>query len=206
MKRSNPILNVLTAIFASIGGCAAVLSCFIIFHAVSAGESGPPDSNVSVETALIQSESVSPETIPIQRSSQSEDPSPLILPSEETQDMAVPTGAETIDVREDGPQTVEAYQPETTVDSIPLKYYQALNRANAYSDTMHMSKADIYDQLVSAYGDNFSADAAQYAVDHLTNVWEPEEQEPVPTAQDSAETGQSEEEPGIDMTGTDNAS
>lgn len=206
MKRLNPILNVLTAIFASIGGCAAVLSCFIIFHAVSVGESDPPDSNISVETALIQSESALPETVPIQRSSQSEDPSTLILPSEETQDMAVPTGAETIDVREDGPQTVEAYQPETTVDSIPLKYYQALNRANAYSDTMHMSKTDIYDQLVSAYGDNFSADAAQYAVDHLTNVWEPEEQELVPTAQDSAETGQSEEEPGIDMTGTDNAS
>lgn len=112
----------------------------------------------------------------------------MILPSEETQSLAVPTGTETIDAREDEPQTLEVYQPETTVHSIPLKYYQALNRANAFSDTMHMSKADIYDQLISAYGDNFSADAAQYAVDHLMNVWEPEVQEPVPTtAQDSAE-------------------
>ena len=111
----------------------------------------------------------------------------MILPSEETQSLAETTGTETIDAREDEPQTLEVYQPETTVNSIPLKYYQALNRANAFSNTMHMSKADIYDQIISAYGDNFSADAAQYAVDHLTNVWEPEEQEPVPTAQDSAE-------------------
>ena len=111
----------------------------------------------------------------------------MILPSEETQSLAETTGTETIDARENEPQTLEVYQPETTVNSIPLKYYQALNRANAFSNTMHMSKADIYDQIISAYGDNFSADAAQYAVDHLTNVWEPEEQEPVPTAQDSAE-------------------
>ena len=58
-----------------------------------------------------------------------------------------------------------------------------------------MPKADIYEQLISAYGDYFPADAAQYAVDHLTNVWEPEEPEPVPTAQDNAEMASS------DMTG-----
>ncbi len=30
---------------------------------------------------------------------------------------------------------------------------------------MHMSKAGIYDQLTSEYGEGFEADAAQYAID-----------------------------------------
>lgn len=32
---------------------------------------------------------------------------------------------------------------------------------------MHMSKAAIYDQLVSEYGEQFSEEAAQYAMDNL---------------------------------------
>ena len=197
MKKSNPILNVLTAILASVGGCTAVLSSFIIFHAVFIGEFGVPDNkSVTRETALIQSGSVPQETASIQSSSLPEGFSlPLLLP-EEILSMAAPAATDTTDIVDHAEsQPLEAYQTETEVDSIPLKYYQALNRANAYSDTLHMPKADIYEQLVSAYGDYFPADAAQYAVDHLTNVWEQEEPEPVPAAQDSAEMASS------DMTG-----
>ena len=43
----------------------------------------------------------------------------------------------------------------------------ALAKAKVYSDTMYMSKQGIYDQLTSDYGEQFPADAAQYAVDHL---------------------------------------
>jgi hypothetical protein len=32
---------------------------------------------------------------------------------------------------------------------------------------MHVSKAGLYDQLVSEYGENFSEEAAQYAVDNV---------------------------------------
>ena len=32
---------------------------------------------------------------------------------------------------------------------------------------MHMSKAGLYDQLTSEYGEKFSAEAAQYAIDNL---------------------------------------
>ena len=193
MKKSNPILNVLTAILASVGGCTAVLSSFIIFHAVFIGEFGVPDNkSVTRETALIQSGSVPQETASIQSSSLPEGFSlPLLLP-EEIPGMTAPAATDTTDVVDHAEsQPLEAYQAETEVDSIPLKYYQALNRANAYSDTLHMPKADIYEQLISAYGDYFPADAAQYAVDHLTNVWEPEEPEPVPTAQDNTEMASS---------------
>ena len=36
---------------------------------------------------------------------------------------------------------------------------------------MHMSKAGIYDQLTSEYGEQFSAEAAQYAIDNVTADW-----------------------------------
>ena len=40
-------------------------------------------------------------------------------------------------------------------------------KAKDYSDTMHMSKRGIYDQLTSEYGEKFTDEEAQYAVDHL---------------------------------------
>lgn len=43
----------------------------------------------------------------------------------------------------------------------------ALTKAKSYSDNMHMSKAKIYDQLTSEYGEGFSAEDAQYAIDNL---------------------------------------
>lgn len=65
-------------------------------------------------------------------------------------------------------QTSNSGQPTTkAADDIPTEYRSALNRAKTYSDMMHMSKQGIYDQLISEYGDKFSVDAAQYAVDNL---------------------------------------
>lgn len=43
----------------------------------------------------------------------------------------------------------------------------ALAKAESYSSMMHMSKAAIYDQLTSSYGEGFPAESAQYAVNHL---------------------------------------
>lgn len=42
-----------------------------------------------------------------------------------------------------------------------------LKSAQTYSDTMHMSKQGIYDQLTSDAGDKFTQDQADYAVSHL---------------------------------------
>ena len=36
-----------------------------------------------------------------------------------------------------------------------------------YGKVMNMSKKAIYDQLISDYGEKFTKDEAQYAVDHL---------------------------------------
>lgn len=43
----------------------------------------------------------------------------------------------------------------------------ALKKAESYSKTMHMSKKGIYKQLTSEYGEGFTAEEAQYAIDHL---------------------------------------
>lgn len=51
--------------------------------------------------------------------------------------------------------------------SVPKEYRNALEKAKSYSDMMHMSKQGIYDQLISEYGEKFTAEEAQYAIDNL---------------------------------------
>ena len=52
-----------------------------------------------------------------------------------------------------------------------LEYKNALKTANTYSSLQHMSKQGIYDQLTSEYGEAFPADAAKYAIEHMTADW-----------------------------------
>lgn len=57
---------------------------------------------------------------------------------------------------------------ETKEDtSVPKEYRNALRSAKTYSDMMHMSKQGIYDQLTSEYGEKFTPEEAQYAIDNI---------------------------------------
>lgn len=56
--------------------------------------------------------------------------------------------------------------PEDEPD-VPTEYKSALSKAKSYSETMFMSKQGLYDQLTAEYGEQFSAEAAQYAIDNL---------------------------------------
>ncbi len=47
----------------------------------------------------------------------------------------------------------------------------ALVKAESYSENMHMSKLGIYDQLISEYGEQFTEEEAQYAVDNINADW-----------------------------------
>ena len=69
------------------------------------------------------------------------------------------------------PQPTATPTPRPTADPLPREYRNALVKAQLYVDTMHMSKARLYDQLTSPYGEGFSAEAAQYAVDHVKADW-----------------------------------
>ena len=55
--------------------------------------------------------------------------------------------------------------------NVPTEYKSALRSAKTYSEMMHMSKQGIYDQLTSEYGDKFSAEEAQYAIDNIQADW-----------------------------------
>ena len=56
-------------------------------------------------------------------------------------------------------------------EKVPTEYKSALKKAKSYSDIMNMSKAGIYNQLTSEYGEKFSAEAAQYAIDNVEIDW-----------------------------------
>lgn len=60
--------------------------------------------------------------------------------------------------------------PEPT-PNVPTEYKSALNKATSYANNMNMSKQGVYDQLVSEYGEKFSAEAAQYAIDNVKADW-----------------------------------
>ena len=60
--------------------------------------------------------------------------------------------------------------PETEIN-VPTEYKSALKKAESYSNTMHMSKAGVYDQLISEYGEKFTPEEAQYAVDNVQADW-----------------------------------
>lgn len=60
---------------------------------------------------------------------------------------------------------------EESGEDVPTEYKSALTSAESYSDTMHMSKAAIFDQLTSEVADQFSEEAAQYAIDNIEADW-----------------------------------
>lgn len=63
---------------------------------------------------------------------------------------------------------------DSTTDAtpnVPVEYLNALSKAESYSDLMRMSKQGIYDQLTSEYGEQFSPEAAQYAIDNIQADW-----------------------------------
>ncbi len=68
-------------------------------------------------------------------------------------------------------EKVEEDAPTEKVEDVPTEYKSALKKAKIYSDTMSMSKAGLYDQLTSEYGEKFTAEAAQYAIENVEADW-----------------------------------
>ena len=67
--------------------------------------------------------------------------------------------------------TAENKSENKVENNIPTEYKSALRKAKLYADTMNMSKTGIYDQLTSEYGEKFTVEAAQYAIDNITVDW-----------------------------------
>ena len=69
------------------------------------------------------------------------------------------------------PAETKQEAPKAEEPKVPAEYKSALNKATSYSSTQHMSKRGVYDQLTSEYGEKFSAEAAQYAIDNVKADW-----------------------------------
>lgn len=63
------------------------------------------------------------------------------------------------------------HKSEEKKPDVPTEYKSALNKADSYANRMYMSKQGVYEQLTSAYGEKFSAPAAQYAIDNVKADW-----------------------------------
>jgi len=55
--------------------------------------------------------------------------------------------------------------------AVPAEYASALTKADLYANQMSLSRAMLFEQLTSEYGEKFSAEAAQYAVDNVQADW-----------------------------------
>lgn len=72
----------------------------------------------------------------------------------------------------DDAQPEAADEPEPADEpNVPADFASALTQAQRYTDTLHMSKAGLYEQLTSEYGGQFADDAAQYAIDTVDADW-----------------------------------
>lgn len=69
--------------------------------------------------------------------------------------------------KDDSPTNTTSISVVEEESVVSQEYTNALEKAEIYSDFMHMSKSKIYEQLTSEYGENFPPDAAQYAIDNL---------------------------------------
>lgn len=61
--------------------------------------------------------------------------------------------------------------PVRESNEIPTEFRSALKKADSYANRQNMSKNRLYDQLTSEYGESFSPEAAQYAVDNVAADW-----------------------------------
>jgi len=57
------------------------------------------------------------------------------------------------------------------VEKVPGEYTAALKKAKTYASVMHMSKVSVYDQLTSEYGEKFTPEQAQYAINNVVADW-----------------------------------
>lgn len=70
-----------------------------------------------------------------------------------------------------GNAVIQSSEAANQTPAVSSEYIAALKKAQSYSDRMFMSKARLYDQLTSQYGEKFPEDAAKYAVENVKADW-----------------------------------
>jgi TM2 domain-containing membrane protein YozV len=106
------------------------------------------------------------------------------LPASDAPAISAPVEEATSEPSE-APVEEEPVEEAPAAPAVPVEYASALTKAQTYSDMMHMSKAGLYDQLTSEYGEKFSAEAGQYAIDNVAADWNANALEKAKSYQDS---------------------
>lgn len=71
----------------------------------------------------------------------------------------------------EAPKKQETPQQQALKDSsVSTEYKNALKKGIMYANEMNMSKAGVYEQLTSEYGEKFPKEAADWAVAHMTDI------------------------------------
>ncbi|KDP90564.1 MULTISPECIES: Ltp family lipoprotein [Clavibacter] len=91
----------------------------------------------------------------------------VVESSAEAEALPTPTPEVTEPVAEES--TAAAAEP--AAPAVPAESATALIKAETYANGLDMSKAALYDQLTSEYGEKFTPEAAQYAVDNVQADW-----------------------------------
>ena len=71
----------------------------------------------------------------------------------------------------EAPKKQETLQQQALKDgSVSTEYKNALKKGIMYANEMHMSKAGVYEQLTSEYGEKFPKEAADWAIAHMSDI------------------------------------
>lgn len=71
----------------------------------------------------------------------------------------------------EAPKKQETLQQQALHDSsVSTEYKNALKKGIMYANEMHMSKAGVYQQLTSEYGEKFPKEAADWAIVHMSDI------------------------------------
>lgn len=93
------------------------------------------------------------------------------------------SGCSTTDTVEPSPEAAETTSvevveptatPEPTEDAVPSEFLAAVAKAQLYVETMPFSEQGLYDQLTSEMGEQFSPEAARYALNMIEVNWNEE--------------------------------
>lgn len=173
MKNTTKLMNILTAVLGVIGLCTAALVCFIIIYTQITGgfsKKNTADSNIAVAQADdTASENITSHMTQSDNSTSDSSADTDTVNADIANVDMINTDPETVSLLSTSDQTSD--QTPDSNNDISTEYESALSRAMHYSDIMYMSKAAIYDQLTSEYGERFSPEAAQYAIDNMTADW-----------------------------------
>lgn len=156
-KQQSKVLAIIGLVLGGIGALTSLLTTLGLGAIISTGDDTPP---AAISSSVASEPDTDAPTV--------EEPTAEEVQAAEAARIAAEAEAEAARLAEEEAAKAAA---EAEAAAVPAEHKSALIKATSYSEMMQMSKAGIYDQLTSEYGEQFSAEAAQYAIDTMQADW-----------------------------------